>query len=849
MADPTSTTSGDVRQYAMTARGASRIFIAVICALFLVAGGTLVHLSLTMDAHQVRQSEAYAAQALESREDKTGTALTDYAFWLEAYRATLGVIDHIWAFERDNLGPSLYATYGLEGVFVLGPTGATRYTLIDGALDDVRASDWLQGYIPTLLARAREASVKDDIASGYFSVDGAAAITYAAVIREQSTDQQFDQLSYLLFVDVLTPAELARIATDFNLPGLTARPGVALDVASPALTLSKSIGDGITLQWQSEALGRAILIKFLPMLAVLGALVAVLVLILRRRVQRAGETTERAQQALRISEQRFKNISEATSDWIWETDARQTLTFLSERFTILTGLSRSDWIGRPLSELLDHDAARLTATASDDDVPGRKPVDCRMRDHHGHLRHCQLFACEVREGGRLQGYQGTVCDITPEIEARAHIEHISHHDALTGLANRHHLHHYLGHRLDEYVSAEQPLFLLALDLDRFKPINDTFGHLAGDTVLKEVANAISRCTRESDFIARPGGDEFVIVTTGCRTVKSAERFCQRLIEQINRPIRVGDIDVNVGASIGVAIAPEHGRVAGELLRYADIALHEAKAGERNRFNLYEPTMNERIMTRRQLEMDLRQALHQDEFRVFFQPRFDARSRKVLGAEALVRWAHPSRDLLSPASFIVLAEDTGLIFELSDWVLRAACRHALAWDDALIVSVNLSAVEFQRADLVERVQNALKETGLAAHRLELEITENVMLEDAVSALRMMHRLKALGVRLSMDDFGTGYSSLGYLRRYPFDGLKIDRSFIMEMEQSQSSQAIVDAIISMGHALSLTVTAEGIETAEQLDRLIELTCDQAQGFYLARPMSPAHFTRLLEDPFPG
>ncbi|WNL42583.1 EAL domain-containing protein [Halomonas sp. PAMB 3264] len=845
MTENASTPFRNDAHYAAATRGASRVFIGVICALFLAAGATLVYLALSLDAHQVRQSEVYAARALQSREDKTGTALADYAFWLDAYRYTQDTIDTNWTFERDNIGPSLFETYGLEGVFIVGPTGATRYAVVNGARSDVTARDWITGDLVALLDRAQTASLEDDISYAYFSVNGTPAITYAAVIRPDSTYQQFDQLSYLVFVDILGKADLLELAQDFNLRELAAVPGITR-APSPSLALQRGIGEGVTFQWKSEAMGRSVLVRFLPMLLLLGVLTTLLIVRLRRRVHQASEKIERAQHELRISEQRFKNISEASSDWIWETDAQQTLTYLSERFAQLTGLACHDWIGRPLGDLLGHDPARLASAAKHGNAPGRKPIACDLRDSQGQRRHCQLFACEVREAQRLQGYQGTVCDITPEIEARAHIEHISHHDALTGLANRHYLHDYLDHCPGISASASQPMFLFALDLDRFKPVNDTFGHAAGDTVLKEVARAIRRCTRENDFIARQGGDEFVIVAPDCHTKEHAERLCQRMIEQINQSISLGDSEVNIGTSIGVVAAPEHGSSAEELLRYADIALYEAKAGGRNRFCFFEPTMTERLMERRQLEIDMRQALCRGEFRIVFQPRYDALSQAVLGAEALVRWAHPTRELLSPACFIPLAEETGFIFELSDWVLREACQNALSWEEALIVSVNLSAVEFQRSDLVERIDRVLRETGIAAHRLELEITENVMLEDATSALTTMLELKALGVRLSMDDFGTGYSSLSYLRRYPFDGIKIDRSFIMGLDQSQSSQAIVDAIISMGHALSLTVTAEGIETAEQLGRLTALTCDQAQGFYLAKPMSPESFQRLLTTP---
>ncbi|WP_447044064.1 bifunctional diguanylate cyclase/phosphodiesterase [Vreelandella sp. H-I2] len=839
------TLSNDAAPYTAMARLASRNFIYVICALFLTAGLSLVYLSLSIDKRQIAHSEADAARALESRQDKIGTALADYAFWIDAYNYTNGSVNTAWAFDRDNIGSSLFSTYGLDGVFIVGPAAATRYGIIDGELSDITATEWIAGDLPALLAKARSESIEDEIAYGYFSVRDTPAVVSAAVIRPDSSYDQFDQLSYLIYVDVLTDAKLMAIEETFDLRSLNANLGTLPDTQRPQLRLQEDVGEALTLQWESEALGRLMLSKLLPMLLLLGGLVAMLVNSLRNRIILASEMIEAAQHDLRISEQRFKNISEASSDWIWETDPDQILTYLSERFIQLTGLPSHDWIGRPLPELLNYDKTTLVFVAEQGNATGRQPILCDMRDNNNNLHYCQLFAREVRVGEELQGYQGTVSDITQEIVDKAHIEHISYHDTLTGLANRHRLNQYLIDRLNQGLSGDHPLFLLALDLDRFKPINDTFGHAAGDLVLREVANAISRCTRETDLVARLGGDEFIVVATNCRSYEHAERLCQRLIEQINQPIRIDGNDVNVGTSIGIVAAPYHGLTAEDLLRYADIALYEAKASGRNLFRFYEPAMNERIMERRQLEMDMRQALRRQEFRLDFQPRFDVSLQTIVGAEALVRWQHPTRNLLSPAYFIPLAEETGLIFELSDWVLREACLNALSWNDNLMVSVNLSPVEFQRNDLVDRIAAVLERTGIAPQRLELEITESVMLDDAASALITMNELKALGVRLSMDDFGTGYSSLSYLRSYPFDGIKIDRSFIMGLDHSRSSEAIVDAIISMGHALALTVTAEGIETADQLGKLDELACDQAQGFYLGRPVSPTLFRQVVQE----
>ncbi len=831
--------------YTAMTRKASLSFVYVVAALFIAAGLALVYLCLALDEHQVNHSETDAARAMESRQDKIGTALADYAFWYDAYNYTHSKIDLTWTFEGDNIGPSLFSTYGLDGVFILGPDAATRYGIINGALSETPANDWISGDIPALLKEARDKSSDDEVAYAYFSVAGIPTVVSAAVIRPDSSYDDFSTLSYLVYVDVLTEAKLKVIDLAFDLDDLRATIGTLTGSPSPKLTLQAALGSPVTLQWNSEELGLSLLKIFLPVLFLVGVLVAVLVCWLRKRVLHATHMIDAAQQALQISEQRFKNISEASSDWIWETDSQQNLTYLSDRFAQLTGLPPEQWLGRSLTDLLAYDRRLLAIMAEVSANSGRRPIPCEMNAANESLRYCQLSARAVHAGDRLVGYQGTVCDITEEIEAKARIEHISQHDALTGLANRHRLNHFINSRLSEGLNADRPVFLLALDLDRFKPINDAFGHAAGDMVLREVANALNSCTRSTDLVARLGGDEFVVVATDCKTREQAEGLCQRLIERINQPITIAGNEVSVGTSIGVVCAPFDGINGEDLLRYADIALYEAKSSGRNLFRFYEPAMNERIMERRQLEIDMRHALRRREFRLDFQPRYEAAGQKLVGAEALVRWHHPTRGLLPPDSFIQLAEETGQIIELSDWVIREACTNALTWGDSMMVSVNLSSVEFQRNDLVDRIAAALTETGISPERLELEITESVMLEDAAAALITMNHLKALGVRLSMDDFGTGYSSLSYLRTYPFDGIKIDRSFISGLDHSQSSEAIVHAIVSMGHALSLTVTAEGIETVTQLGKLTELSCDQAQGFYLGRPTASEPFKRIVDE----
>ncbi|KTS97896.1 signaling-like protein [Pseudomonas oryzihabitans] len=821
-------------------------FFALVILIFALAGGMLVDLCLRIDEQQRQHSEVDAQRALDSRQDRLGRVLGDYSFWQEAYERTFKKVDAHWAYDEDNVGPSLYSVYGVNGAFILGPEGSTRYAMVNGARSRMQLDSWLGADQAALLAQARARSAKNSYAQGYFLIDGKPASVTAAVIRPEASYQDFKELSYLVFVDVLTPDKLAALGQRFELHGLTAHPGALPADQRPTLVVSSTPGIAVTFQWSIQAFGKRLLTHFLPLLAGMCVLALLLVWYLRRRIAFAARQTELAEDALKHSEQRFRTVSEATSDWIWEADAEQRLVYLSERFVAVTGFRHEEWLGRPLYELLDYEPSQLdeVAQAPATALRMRRSLRCEMRDAQARPRFSQLSAQPIVSGGQLAGFRGTVCDVTDEVEAKARVEYLSQHDALTGLANRHHLHRHLAQRFAEGVDTSHPLHLLALDLDRFKPVNDSLGHAAGDQVLCQVARELRATARDGDLVARVGGDEFVIALSGSLSGEQLTGQCSRILDAIGRTIRVGEHDITLGASLGVAQAPQDGDTAEDLLRYADIALYEAKAAGRNTLRFYEPTMNQRIIERRQLETELRLGLQRGELELDFQPRFDASSQRLLGAEALVRWNHPVRGRLAPAEFIAMAEETGLILGLSDWVLQEACSQAVLWEPELIVSINLSPLEFQRDDLLARVRGVLERTGIAPSRVELELTENVLLDDAVGALELMQRLKAMGVRLSMDDFGSGYSSLSYLRTYPFDCLKIDRSFVADIEVSESNAAIVKAIVSLGQALSLTVVAEGIETAGQLARIADLKCDQAQGFHLQRPLSRERFAALRE-----
>lgn len=414
------------------------------------------------------------------------------------------------------------------------------------------------------------------------------------------------------------------------------------------------------------------------------------------------------------------------------------------------------------------------------------------------------------------------------------------HDSATSLPNRVKLSSYMENCL---AGPAGSMVVFYLDLDRFKPINDTYGHHVGDRVLGEVADRMRRALRDDQIVARVGGDEFVIAAPGMPT-EAIERFCSHIHDIVTSPIRHEGVELSVGVSIGVAMSPSDGTTPDELLRAADAALYRSKENGRGQFSFFSTDMNCKIAVQRQMTEGMRNSLAAGEFYLEYQPRFDARARNIRSAEALVRWAHPERGRISPAEFIPLAEQNGLIVPLGDWIMRTACETATHWH-GIGVSVNVSPVQFRDANFVQKVRDCLDETGLEPSLLELEVTEGILLEDADRAISLLKELKEVGVTLAMDDFGTGYSSLSYLRNYPFDVIKIDRSFVSDLDRKESARPIVQAILGLGRALGISVTAEGVETNEQLAILTADQCNEVQGFLLARPLRAEQVAELLQE----
>jgi diguanylate cyclase (GGDEF)-like protein len=439
------------------------------------------------------------------------------------------------------------------------------------------------------------------------------------------------------------------------------------------------------------------------------------------------------------------------------------------------------------------------------------------------------------------GWVATHEDFTERRRGEAKLAYLAHHDALTELPNRLWLYERLRQGLVGSNRGEH-LAVLCLDLDQFKEVNDAFGHPVGDLLLKSVADRLRGCIRETDLVARLGGDEFAIMQGGASQPTDAISLASRLIETISTPYEFGDHRVVIGLSIGIALAPEDGLDPEQLLRNADIALYRAKADGRSLYRFFEPEMDARMQARRRLEIDLRKAIANGEFELFYQPLIDMRTEYVTGFEALIRWHHPERGLISPSEFICVAEETGLIVPLGEWVLRQACEEAAGWPSGVKIAVNLSPIQFKSKGILLSVTSALAASGLAPNRLELEITETVLLQDGDATLAILHELRVIGVKISMDDFGTGYSSLSYLRRFPFDKIKIDRSFISDMSD-HDSLAIVRAVIAMGHSLGIATTAEGVETPNQFKQLKLEGCTEAQGYLFSPPRPAAEVKGLL------
>ena len=544
---------------------------------------------------------------------------------------------------------------------------------------------------------------------------------------------------------------------------------------------------------------------------------------------------------LRGSEQRFRQLADATFEGI-VIHKDGVIIDVNTSLAALLGYPRETLHGRSLFDLTDpslHEKLKtqLAALRADSDPAFHQSVtDTLLRHADGSTIPAEIHARTLPfEGGNARVI--AIRDMRAARAAEERIRHLAHHDALTGLPNRALYRDRLVQVLARAKRTGTTVAVLSLDLDRFRNVNEVGGTAAGDALLREVATRLADTIRADDTVARLSGDEFAIIQVGVSHPDGPAVLASRLVKALAQPFTLpGHAEpIVVGASVGIALYPGDGACGDTLMRAADHARARAKEGGRGTYRFFESEMDRRLLERRALEGDLRQALATEQLELYYQPLADCQNTRLQGFEALVRWRHPERGMVSPAEFIPLAEECGLINMLGTWVLRTACRAAATWPAHISVAVNLSPVQFRQPDLAAQILAILSESGLDHRRLELEITEGVLIGEPERTLATLNTLKEAGLRISLDDFGTGYSSLSYLQRFPFDKLKIDHSFIQGMESHPGSMAIVRAVIALGRSLHLTVTAEGVETEKQLALLQAQACDQAQGYLLGRPMT--------------
>jgi diguanylate cyclase (GGDEF)-like protein/PAS domain S-box-containing protein len=532
----------------------------------------------------------------------------------------------------------------------------------------------------------------------------------------------------------------------------------------------------------------------------------------------------------------LREHEDQSSDWLWQVDSQLRIVRPSPRFASAFGHAAEAIDGRSLTAILKERLQPHTEQVVTDLL--QKMQESRsFRDHiipitvDGAAHWFSISGRPVLgHQNRPMGYRGVMSDVSTSQQAQQQVRHLALYDGLTDLPNRSNF----TSALEAAQQSGRPFALLSIDLDGFKPINDGYGHPAGDAFLVEISRRLASLATASSLVARFGGDEFMMLTFDC-DADQIEALCQKLPTVIEAHVEIDRFELSVGASIGVAFAPKDGATSADLLKNADAALYRAKRDGRGTFRFFGAEMDLQVQTRNRLAHDLRLALSRDELRLVYQPFIDARTGVITGCEALIRWQHAEKGLISPVDFIPLAEATGLIVPMGDWVIEEACREAVQWPDPRRVAVNISPVQLRDHDLPERILTILLRTGLPPSRLEIEVTESLLVEEVSAALDILRRIRALGVRVALDDFGTGYSSLGYLRIFPFDKLKIDKSFISEIADRSDCQIIVQAVRDIAHGLNMTVTAEGVETADQAALLQEIGCDEFQGYLFSRPLS--------------
>ncbi|WP_369719889.1 EAL domain-containing protein [Bradyrhizobium sp. LLZ17] len=601
-----------------------------------------------------------------------------------------------------------------------------------------------------------------------------------------------------------------------------------LTVVPLVIVATKSL-DATLATWRTQT-------KFFVTVAVLsiGLLVLTLVLIFRQMTRR-----------LSVEKQRLDTALNTMTQGLLMFDQDQRLIVCNRRYTDMYRLSTT--VVKPGVHFRDVIQHRHDTGSFEGDVDAYCDA---VLDGVGRIQSNIVETADGRlieiknQPGAGGGWLATHDDVTERIRSDERIAHMAHYDALTDLPNRVLMRGHLERRVAELAQGK-PFAILYIDVDEFKGVNDSLGHEVGDELLRQVANRLRACVSGNDLVARLGGDEFAIVKAGTCDQAELTALAEQILTMLRRPVDCKGQEIATDASIGIAIAPDHGDNLDDLLKRADLAMYAAKSEGRGTFRIFVPEYDAKARLRRQLEIDLRLALGRGEFEVHYQPLVDLAANVVTGCEALLRWRHPARGMVSPVDFIPVAEDTGLISEIGEWVLRQACTEAASWPGDIHIAVNVSPVQFRSRTLALKVAAALAESGLAPGRLELEITETVLIRDDEEALTVLQQLRELGVRIALDDFGTGYSSLSYLHRFPFDKIKIDRSFISDIGEPEDSSPIVQAVVHMAAARHMATTAEGVETEAQREVLRKLGCSQMQGWLFSPAVPAAKLKQLLSN----